>query len=63
MFFADKLFRLYLAWLLTAISSTAVVLALVALSLDLDDLFEGSEHALLFLLPVTGYHLGRAVEA
>ena len=53
------LFRLYLSWVLTAISGIAIVLALVSLLLDLDDLYEASEHTLLLLLPVTGYQLGK----
>jgi len=53
------MFRLYLSWVLTAISVIAVVLALVSLLLDLDDLYEASEHALLLLLPITGYQLGK----
>ena len=53
------MFRLYLSWVLTAISIIAVVLALVSLLLDLDDLYEASEHALLLLLPITGYQLGK----
>jgi len=51
--------RLYLSWVLTAISGIAIVLALVSLLLDLDGLYEASEHALLLLLPVTGYQLGK----
>jgi len=51
--------RLYLWWVLTAISGIAIVLALVSLLLDLDGLYEASEHALLLLLPVTGYQLGK----
>jgi hypothetical protein len=60
-FSADRVYRLYLSWMLTAVSTIGVVLALVALLLGLDGLYEGSEHALLFLLPVTGYQLGRAI--
>ena len=52
------LFRLYLSWVLTAISGIAIVLASVALLLGLDDLYEANEHALLILLPATGYLSG-----
>ena len=47
--------RLYLSWALIATSGIAVVLALVCLALNLDDLFEANEQALLLLLPVTAY--------
>jgi hypothetical protein len=54
-------YRLYLSWLLTAVSTIGVVLALISLLRGLDGLYEGSEHALLLLLPVTGYQLGKAM--
>jgi len=53
------MFRLYLSWVLTAISGIAIVLAAVALWLGLDELYETNEHALLVLLPVTGYLRGQ----
>ena len=52
------LFRLYLSWVLTVISGIAIVLASVSLLLGLDDLYEANEHALLVLLPATGYLSG-----
>jgi len=52
------LFRLYLSWVLTGLSGIAIVLASLALLLDLDGLYEANEHALLGLLPVTGYLSG-----
>jgi hypothetical protein len=51
--------RLYVARLLTAISGIAIVLALVSLWLNLDDLYEANEHALLLLLPAAAYQLGK----
>ena len=60
--FTDRLghylFRLYLSWALIVLSGIAIVLASVALLLDLDDLYEENEHTLLVLLPVTGYLAG-----
>ena len=53
------LIRLTLSWVLTAITSIVIVLMLVFLVLDLDDPYEATEHALLFLLPVTAYQLGK----
>jgi hypothetical protein len=41
-----------------ALSAIAIVLASVALLLDFDDLYEANEHALLLLLPITGYLSG-----
>ena len=59
---ARDLIRLYLSWVLTAMStigsSIGIVLALVSWLLGVDELYEASEHALLVLLPVTGYQLG-----
>ena len=52
------LIRLYLSWVLVALSAIAIVLASVALLLDFDDLYEANEHALLLLLPITGYLSG-----
>ena len=52
------LFRLYLSWVLTAFSGIAIVLASIALLLNLDNLYEANEHALLLLLPLTGYLSG-----
>jgi len=52
------LIRLYLSWVLMVLSAIAMVLASVALLLDLNDLYEANEHALLLLLPVTGYLSG-----
>jgi hypothetical protein len=40
-------------------TSIVIVLTLVFLVLDLDDPYEATEHALLFLLPVTAYQLGK----
>jgi hypothetical protein len=54
--------RLYLTWLLIAISGIGIVLLLVFLLLDLGDPFsfyEVSQDVLLLLLPVTGYLCGR----
>jgi len=56
--FGPYLIRLYLSWVLIVLSGIAIVFASVALLLDLDDLYEANEHALLFLLPVTGYLSG-----
>jgi len=53
------LIRLTLSWVLTAITSIVIVLMLVFLVLDLDDPYEASEHALLLLLPITAYQLGK----
>ena len=53
-----SLIRLYLSWVLLAISDLAIVLASVALWLDMDDLYETNEHALLLVLPVAGYLSG-----
>jgi len=52
------LIRLYLSWVLLAISGIAIVLASVALWLDMDELYETNEHALLLVLPVAGYLSG-----
>jgi len=52
------LIHLYLSWVLIAISGIAIVLASLSLLLDLDNLYEAIEHALLLLLPVTGYLSG-----
>ena len=49
------LIRLYLSWVLLAMSGLAIVLASVAPWLDMDDLYETNEHALLLVLPVAGY--------
>ena len=60
---AHYLIRLYLSWLLTAIATglagIMIVLALISWLLDLDELFEASEHALLLLLPVSAYQVGK----
>ena len=53
------LIRLYLSWVLIAISGIGIVLLLVSLLLDLNALYEASQDALLLLLPVTGYQLGK----
>ena len=53
------LIRLYLSWLLTAIATIVTVLALVSWLLDLDELLQVSEYALLLLLPVAAYQLGK----
>jgi hypothetical protein len=56
------LVRLYLTWLLIAISGVGIVLLFVFLLLDLGDPFsfyEASQDVLLLLLPVTGYLCGR----
>ena len=53
------LIRLTLSWVLIAMTSIVIVLTLVFLVLDLDDPYEATEHALLFLLPVTAYQLGK----
>jgi len=56
--FGAYLIRLYLSWVLIAISGIAIVLASVALWLDMDDLYETNEHALLLVLPIAGYLSG-----
>jgi len=53
------LIRLYLSWVLTAISGVGVVVLFVSLLLDLDALYEATQDTLLLLLPVTGYQLGK----
>jgi hypothetical protein len=53
------LIRLTLSWALTAVTSIVIVLTLVFLGLDLDDPYEATEHALLLLLPLTAYQLGK----
>jgi hypothetical protein len=53
------LIRLYLSWLLTAIATIVTVLALVSWLLDLDELLQVSEYALLLVLPVAAYQLGK----
>ena len=62
-YLARHLVRLYLTWVLIAISSIGIVLLFVFLLLDLGnvtfDLYEASQDALLLLLPVTGYQLGK----
>ncbi|HTT06303.1 MAG TPA: hypothetical protein VMF64_13550 [Steroidobacteraceae bacterium] len=64
---ARHLIRLYLSWLLTAISialaSIMIVLALVSWLLNLDELYQASQHALLLLLPVAAYQLGKGASA
>ena len=53
------LIRLTLSWVLTAITSIVIVLTLIFWVLNLDDPYEATEHALLLLLPVTAYQLGK----
>jgi len=53
------LIRLTLSWVLIAITSIVIVLTLVFWVLDIDDPYEATEHALLLLLPVTAYQLGK----
>ena len=53
------LIRLYLSWVLTAISGIGIVVLFVSLFLDLRDLYEAMQDTLLLLLPVTGYQLGK----
>jgi len=53
------MFRLYLSWVLSAISGIGIVVLFVALFLDLGDLYEAMQDTLLLLLPVTGYQLGK----
>ena len=53
------LIRLYLSWVLTAISGVGVAVLFVSLLLDLDALYEATQDTLLLLLPVTGYQLGK----
>ena len=53
------LIRLILSWVLMAITSIVILLTLVFWVLDLDDPYEATEHALLLLLPVTAYQLGK----
>jgi len=60
---ARHLIRLYRARLLSAISSIGIVRALVSLLAELDKLDEASEHALLLILPVSGYQLGKTTSA
>jgi len=51
--------RLYMSWVLAAISGIGVVVLFVSLFLDLDNLYEAMQDTLLLLLPVTGYQLGK----
>ena len=51
--------QLTLSWVLMAITRMVIVLTLVFWVLDLDDPYEATEHALLLLLPVTAYQLGK----
>ena len=53
------LIRLTLSWVLTAVTTIVIVLTLVFWVLDLDDPYEATEHALLLLLPITAYQLGK----
>ena len=53
------LIRLYLSWVLTAISGIGIVVLFVSLFLDLGDLYEAMQDTLLLLLPITGYQLGK----
>jgi hypothetical protein len=53
------LIRLTLSWALIAITSIVILLTLVFWVLNLDDPYEATEHALLVLLPITAYQLGR----
>ena len=53
------MFRLYMSWVLAAISGIGVVVLFVSLFLDLGDLYEAMQDTLLLLLPVTGYQLGK----
>ena len=53
------LIRLYLSWVLTAISGIGVVMLFIFLLLDLGALYEAMQDTLLLLLPVTGYQLGK----
>jgi len=55
----NYLIRLILSWVLVAITSIVIVLTLVFWVLDLDDPYEATEHALLLLLPITAYQLGK----
>jgi hypothetical protein len=62
-YLARYLVRLYLTWLLIAISGIGIVLLFIFLLLDLGDvtfdLYEANQDVLLLLLPVTGYLCGR----
>jgi uncharacterized integral membrane protein len=62
-YLALHLARLYLTWVLMAISGIGIVLLFVFLLLDLGDvtfdLYEASQDVLLILLPFTGYLYGR----
>ena len=51
--------RLYMSWVLAAISGIGIVVLFVSLFLDLDNLYEAMQDTLLLLLPVTGYQLGK----
>ena len=51
--------RLYLSWLLAAISGIGIVVLFVSLFLGLGSLYEAMQDTLLILLPVTGYKLGK----
>jgi len=51
--------RLYLSWLLAAISGVGIVVLFVALFLDMGNLYEAMQDTLLILLPITGYQLGK----
>ena len=54
------LIRFTLAWVLIAVTVIVIMLALVFWVLDLGELYEASERALLFLLPVAAHQLGMA---
>jgi len=51
--------RLYLSWVLAAISGIGIVVLFVSLFLDLGNLYEAMQDTLLILLPITGYQLGK----
>ena len=51
--------RLYMSWVLAAISGIGIVVLFVSLFLDLGNLYEAMQDTLLLLLPVTGYQLGK----
>jgi hypothetical protein len=51
--------RLYLSWLLAAISGIGIVVLFVSLFVGLGNLYEVMQDTLLILLPITGYQLGK----
>ena len=51
--------RLYLSWLLAAISGIGIVMLFVSLFVDLGHLYETMQNTMLILFPITGFQLGK----